>query len=332
MGLGHGPEGSVFQFDPVSPLVDSDDSTIRFWARRELLGERVGTVRDLWVSSPAQSLFRKQRPDGSWRYSIGRARVRSSTEYDLLETYRNVRLLVEKFGVDRQHPGLGAAVELLLAAQSAEGDIRGIYGAQYSPNYTAGILELLVKAGYAEDERVDRAFTWLKDIRQDDGGWAVPLRTRGMNFRRLEGPTVAPDRSKPFSHLVTGVVLRALAAHPRYRRRAMARHASQLLASRLFARDPYPDRAGPEYWTRFSFPFWFTDLVSALDSLSRMGWPSSDSAIEPALAWLAARQRPDGLFELRMVRAEDKHLPEWLALAICRVARRLGVAIDSRKQ
>jgi len=59
------PEGSVFQFDPVSPLVDSDDSTIRFWARRELLGERVGTVRDLWVSSPAQSLFRKQRPDGS---------------------------------------------------------------------------------------------------------------------------------------------------------------------------------------------------------------------------------------------------------------------------
>ena len=112
----------------------------------------------------------------------------------------------------------------------------------------------------------------------------------------------------------------------------MASHASQLPASRLFARDPYLDRAGPEYWTRLSFPFWFTDLVSALDSLSRMGWPSSDSAIEPALAWLAARQRPDGLFELRMVRAEDKHLPEWLALAICRVARRLGVAIDSRKQ
>ncbi len=109
-----------------------------------------------------------------------------------------MRLLVEKIGVDRQHPGLGAAVEFLLAAQSAEGDIRGIYGAQYSPNYTAGILELLVKAGYAEDERVDRAFTWLKDIRQDDGGW--------------------PDRSKPFSHLVTGVVLRALAAHPPNRR------------------------------------------------------------------------------------------------------------------
>jgi hypothetical protein len=326
------PRSEAFRFDAVTPLVDSDDHTIRFWARRELLGERVGSVRDLWVSPPAESLFRRQRPDGSWRYPTGRARVRSSAEYDLLETYRNVRLLVEKFGVDQQHRGLRAAAEFLLAAQSSEGDIRGIYGAQYSPNYTAGILELLVKAGYAEDERVDLAFTWLKNIRQDDGGWAIPLRTRGMNFRRLEGPTIAPDRSKPFSHLVTGVVLRALAAHPRYRRRGIARHASKLVASRLFARDPYPDRAGSEYWTRFSFPFWFTDLISALDSLSRMGWPSSDSAIERALAWLADRQRPDGLFELRMVRAEDKHLPEWLALSICRTATRLGVAIDSRNR
>jgi hypothetical protein len=100
----------------------------------------------------------------------------------------------------------------------------------------------------------------------------------------------------------------------------------------LFARDPYPDRAGSEYWTRFSFPFWFTDLISALDSLSRTGWPSSDSAIERAVAWLADRQRPDGLLELRMVRAEDKHLPEWLALSICRIARRFGVAIDSRNR
>jgi squalene-hopene cyclase-like protein len=318
------PLASVFRFDAVAPLVDSTDPTIRFWARRDLLGERAASVRSLWTSPLARSLIRRQRPGGSWRYSEGRAHIRSRSQYDQLETYRNLRVLVEKFGLDREHPALHAASEYLLAAQSTEGDIRGIYGAQYSPNYTAGILELLVRAGYTRDERVDRAFTWLREIRQDDGGWAIPLRTRGMNFRRLDGPTIEPDRTKPFSHLVTGVVLRAYAAHPRYRYGAAARHASTLLASRLFRRDAYPDRSGPEYWTRFSFPFWFTDLISALDSLSRMRWTSSDPAIAHALAWLAERQRPDGTFELRMVRMEDKHLPEWLALAVCRVVRRLA--------
>jgi hypothetical protein len=44
MGLGRGPEGWVFQFDPVSPLVDSDDPTIRFWARRELLVRSIGKL------------------------------------------------------------------------------------------------------------------------------------------------------------------------------------------------------------------------------------------------------------------------------------------------
>lgn len=168
---------------------------------------------------------------------------------------------------------------------------------------------------------------WLLRTRQDDGGWAIPLRTRGRNFRDLGAPTIEPDRSRPFSHLVTGVVLRAFAAHPRYRRLAPVRRAADLLASRLFEADRYPDRKGPEYWMRFSYPFWFTDLISALDSLSRIGCSTDDPPIGRAVGWLAERQRPDGLFDLRMVRTKDKDLAGWLALAVCRVTRRLGFVL-----
>jgi hypothetical protein len=163
------------RFDPIAPLVESGDPAIRYWARREFLGERVGPVHGLWADSRALALFRRQRPDGSWRFPGIRSQVRSNAGYDLLETYRIVRQLVEKFGADREHPGLHAAAEFLLAAQGPEGDIRGLYGAQYSPNYTAGILELLVKAGYAPDVRVDRGFAWLREARQEDGGWAIPF-------------------------------------------------------------------------------------------------------------------------------------------------------------
>ena len=57
---------------------------------------------------------------------------------------------------------------------------------------------------------------WLLSMRQDDGGWAIPTRTPGLslNVMLTARETFEPDRSRPSSHLVTGFVLRALAAHP----------------------------------------------------------------------------------------------------------------------
>lgn len=316
-----------FRYDPVPPLAESFHPVIRYWARRDLLDDRGGALREVWQSPQATALLRRQRRDGSWAYPTGRAHVRTAMQYDLLETYRMLGELVEKFGVNRRHPALRKAADYTLRSQSKDGDLRGIYGAQYSPNYTAAIVELLIKAGYSNDARVARSFTWLLKIRQSDGGWAIPFRTRNMNLQRLDGPTVPPDRARPFSHLVTGVVLRAFAAHPRQRRTSAARHAAGLLAGRLFQADVYPDRASPDFWTGFSFPFWFTDLISTLDSLSRIGWPVEDANVQRALRWLADRQRPDGLFDLHLLRGRDRHLPEWLALALCRVVKRFGMPL-----
>jgi hypothetical protein len=76
-------------------------------------------------------------------------------------------------------------------------------------------MEFLIKAGYARDERIAQGFQWLLRIRQRDGGWAIPLRTVGakLDSFMMNGDPVQPDHSKPFSHLVTGVVVRAFAAH-----------------------------------------------------------------------------------------------------------------------
>jgi hypothetical protein len=82
--------------------------------------------------------------------------------------------------------------------------------------------------------------------------------------------------------MVTGVVLRALAASEVYRKDERTVRAAALLASRLFLPDRYPDRRGAEYWTKFSFPFWFTDLVSALDSLSLIGVVASHPQVAKA--------------------------------------------------
>jgi hypothetical protein len=106
-------------------------------------------------------------------------------------------------------------------------------------------MGLLIKAGYARDDRIARGFQWLLHIRQRDRGWAIPLRIVGVKLDSLmmKDNPVQPDRSKPFSHLVTGVVVRAFAAHERRRASSAAMKAGTLLASRFFRRDVYPDRS-----------------------------------------------------------------------------------------
>jgi hypothetical protein len=311
--------------DPVPALLASGNPAIEYFTQRDLLGEKVKPIETLWDMPCVERILRKQQGDGSWKYPGGSARIRSQEDYDQIETYRMLGELVEKYGLNRRHPQIRKAAEFLFRCQTADGDFRGIYGPLYSPNYSAGIMELLIKAGCGDDHRIEKGFDWLLSMRQDDGGWAIPMRTVRASYQTsvLGGEAIEPDRSRPFSHLVTGVVLRAFAAHPRYRSSKGARDAGALLASRFFKRDPYPDRGTPEYWGRVSYPFWFTDIVSALDSLSLMGFSKDDAQISRALEWLSGRQSGNGLFKLKLLRGKDKDLIYWVCLAVCRIFERL---------
>jgi len=312
----------ALRFDPLPPLLESGNESIMFFAKRDLLGQDAGPVEQLWGSDAVVRLLRKQQGDGCWKYRGAKPGLRSQEDYEQLETYRIVGELVERYGFTRKHPSMSRAAEFLFSRQTPEGDWRGIYGRQYTPNYSAGILELLVKAGYERDPRAKRAFEWLLSMRQNDGGWAGPIRTVGVGLTAavMQAPTIEPDKTKPFSHLATGVVLRAFAAHPKWRKAKEARVAGELLASQLLKRDRYPDRADVSYWTKFTFPFWFTDLLSALDSLSLLGFTAQHPQIRKGLDWLVSRQQANGLWDVERLKHSSDSLS--IALAICRVFRR----------
>jgi len=315
-------------------LVGSGDARVAFFAKRDLLGETGKPVEGLWTLKDAERILRKQLPGGGWRYPNPHAKESSPLQdYDQLETYRRLGQLVEQFGFDRSHQAISAAAEFLFRKQTDGGDFRGIYGRQYTPNYTAGIVELLAKAGYAGDPRIERAFRWLLAERQADGGWAIPFRTSKQRFQSkathnaIRSPTtLEPDLAKPSSAMVTGVVLRAFAAHKDRRKSPEARKAAELLPPRFFRRDAYVDRGSPDYWERVTFPFWFTDIVSALDSLSLVNPALKKREVTHALSWLRGRQSKSGLFELRLLKTGDPMLKYWESLAVCRVLGRYQMA------
>jgi hypothetical protein len=315
----------LLRFDPIPWLRSTDNRAITAILRRDLGGERLDT-RALWELPEPTRLLRRQQPDGSWPYPTPRP---GPQNYDLYQTLQVLARLVTQFGFDRRHPAIERAADYVFSCQSRDGDYRGIYGRQPAPTYTPALMEVLILAGYADHSSIDRAFQWLLSSRQDDGGWAIAARTRDQRLVRdwqevMAAPPIEADRSRPFSHLVTGMVLRAFAAHPRMRRSTAATTAARLLKERFFQPDRYPDRQAAGYWTKFGFPFQFTDLLTSLDSLGKLGFPASDPNVAAALAWFRSRQNRDGSFALDLLRARDPDLRYWLGLALCRAIARFS--------
>jgi Squalene-hopene cyclase C-terminal domain len=315
----------ILDVNPINILLSPENPAIEYFTRRDLLEEDVSAVQVLWELPVVANILKKQQKNGSWKYPGKiRADIRSREDYNQIETFRMLGELVEKYGLNRTHQQIQNAAEFLFSCQTPKGDFRGIYGNHFATTYSPAIMELLIKAGYENDKRIKKGFQWLLSMRQEDGGWVIPLRTSGMDLKEAwkENKPALPDRSKPFSHLVTGMVLRAFAAHPKYRDSEEAKKAGELMASRFFQPDKYPDRKDKKFWEGVSYPFWFTDIISALDSLSILGFTKDDPNIRSGVNFLRSRQTDTGLFNLKLLRGKDKDLKYWICLAICRVFKR----------
>ena len=315
---------SYFNVDPIEPLLKVENEAINYFTRRDLLEEKVGPIKTLWNLKEAKKILDKQQDNGGWKYS-GKTKeeFRYRENYNQIETYRNIGILHEKYGVNKDNDRMKLAMDFLLSFQTEEGDIRGIYGTQYSPNYTAAIIEILLKMGF-NDKRIEKSLDWLLSMRQEDGGWAAPIRTKKIKYLDAVNDVnaIQPDRTKPFSHLITGMVLRAFAAHPKYRKDERINKAASLLASNILKRDNYPDRQEIDYWIKFSFPFWFTDFLSALDSIYFIGINKDNEQVSEALNWLAQKQENDGTWNVKLLRTRDKDLKFWIGYVITRTFKR----------
>jgi hypothetical protein len=315
----------------IVALLATKNEAVVYFTRRDLLGEAVGLIHLVWELAEPQKILRKKCANGSWAGSVKKTPVYPENHTRLVATFKVFRTLVERYRFNRESVPIEKAAEYLFTFQTREGDIRGFIGNQYATYYTGYVLALLIQAGYVYDQRVERGMKWLLDMRQDDGGWAVPILTHhfdGKTMYRLTSSyaePVEPDRAQPFSHNWTDMVLRAFAIHPVHRQSEEAQVAGNLLKSRFFQPDVYSSYKAASYWTRFVS--WWPNLLTAMESLSLLGFTANDSDIRKGLQWFFENRQEDGLWECSY---DDKHGIQrnshfiervWISLRICRMLR-----------
>jgi hypothetical protein len=322
------------KFDAVSALLSSNNKAVIYFTERDLLNKSVPALnQQIWRLPEVEGAFRKQQANGSWKHNGKETSGYPKHHYSLVETWKVYHLLVERFELTKEHEGARKAAEFLFTCQTEQGDIRGMIANQYATYYTGAILAALIQTGYTDDPRLEKGMQWLLSMRQNDGGWTIPLLTHKLNKQAWLDLTsnyaepLEPDRLQPFSHNWTDMVLRAFAAHPKYRYCKEAKAAADLLKSSFFKPDYYSSYQDSSYWVRFCF--WWPNLLTALESLSLMGYSKDDPDIQKGLSWLIENQAEDGLWNLTYVKNSKAGSSEkmkenrlWLTLRITRVLKK----------
>ena len=105
----------------------------------------------------------------------------------------------------------------------------------------------------------------------------------------------------------------------------IARTAGNLLKSRFFQADKYADRRAVEYWWKYQYPFWWGNLLTVMDSLSRMGFSMEDPDIIKGLNWFQDNQLDNGFWPTGYGKGNQKDTNQaWVSLAVCRVLKRFN--------
>ena len=319
-------------FKAVEFLLARGSLPVLYWLKKDVLG--VAADRDqknLGKFGARVRILRSQRTDGSWTRDASAGSSQNEKANLLAETLKNVSWLYD-YGCTRDDIQVKKSIGYLFSSQTREGDFRATSWSEYTPGFHALTLEILCRLGLGKDERVQRGFHWLMLHRQKDGGWAIPCRTiskkevekRYLDRAKSSARPFRPDKSKPFSHFITGLVLRAMTESPAWRGGRECRKSAELVLGRFFKTDRYEDRRSADHWAELSYPFWSTNILSSLDALAKAGFAADDPKIERGLDWLLRQQNGQGFWESRAANAAfEEHL--WLTLAVLRVLKRFGL-------
>lgn len=276
----------LLKADPLPYLLAAPEPAVRWWALRDLLDRPAGDPptaaarREARKSAPGRTILAAQRRSGAWatdRHLYTPKHTATTWQLDILAD----------LGFTVADEPVRRACDLIFAWQLSTGAF-GLYAGATSaePCATARTVCQLHRFGLGADPRVQAAWNWLATSQRADGGWHCRARAMrpGTNscflatIKVLEACAAAAETATPGSFRPPD---------------GLQRRAAALMHGCLLS--PRVERfASPTLWDRLMYPNHWYDVASVVDALATLGYTSADESIAAAVAFLAARQEPDG--------------------------------------
>jgi hypothetical protein len=326
---------SVLKADPTDWLLEQDNPSVRYFTLVDLLcksrnnAEVVAARQSIMTNGPVPIILGKQEAEGYWGIPQDfyvRAKYKG--------TVWNVITLAE-LGADSSDMRIHRAGEFILnnaqdiqsgAFAYASDKNSGGDHAKVIPCLTGNMVFSLIRFGFLEDPRVQKAIDWIvKYQRFDDGEGIAPKGGLYDRYKQCWGKHTC----------MMGVVktLKALAEiPPRKRSRAVSktveRGAEYLLKHHLFKQSHNLALVVKEKWVRFGFLLmWETDALEMLGILTRLGY--HDTYMQDAVDLVISKQDEQGRWLLEktfnnrtLVKIERKGKPsKWVTLNALRVLK-----------
>lgn len=287
----------------ISWLLEPDNPSVRYFTLKELLGrgesepdvqEARSSIRD---SRPGQKIFSRQNPDGSWESSLNPYLPKYKSTYWTL-------MLLGYMGMTRKEPEIERAVDYIFQFQREEGGFAE-FGEEWVKRtklkaksisdfihqvtlscLTGNIVSALLRFGYQDDYRIQKALNWLCAIQNPDGGWLCPYWRAHIKDRYgcfygticcLEAFSLYPEklRTKKMEDVIKG-------------------GAEFLLMHRLYKADHHRFKIINKKWLCLGFPWFYSyDILRGLGVLLKLGYPE-DYRIQDAIPVLLKRRTREG--------------------------------------
>ncbi len=316
-------------------LLEADNPSVRFFALRDLIGLDLASPeiqqarQAIMQAGPVPAILDKQNPDGSWdlaeKFYTSKYQGTVWTLLILAELAagpadERVQRACEFILSHSQDPDSGG-FSYQMSARTGESLPSGVI-----PCLTGNMVYSLIRLGYLEDPRVQKALSWIITCqRTDDGETSPPSDPYYKRYTNCFG--------RHSCHMGAAKALKALAVVPKANRppeitAKIDELADYFLKHNLYRKSHDLNQIAKPGWLRLGFPLMYnTDILELLGLFAQLN--RSDPRLKDALAVLASKQQPDGRWLLEttfngkmQVRIEQKGKPsKWITVKALKVLR-----------
>ena len=338
---------------PISWLLEKSNPSIRYFTLKDVLcrseddSEVKAAKNSIKDSKIVKRIFQKQNPKGFWEDPCRPYKPKYKASYWQI-------MILGTLGMDRACENVRKACEYIFQFQLDEGGFtsetresalreydwhlkRGkklppvedwvsatVYEQQLSC-LTGNMASALLRLGYGDDHRVQKALKWLVKIQNADGGWLCPYWKAHVKDKHgcFYGTVCSLEAfSEVTKENLTGGM-----------KEAIRKGAEFLLMHRLFKADHHGYKVINNNWLKLGFP-WFSsyNILRGLDVLTKLGY-TKDERLRDAVEILLQKQQADGTWILEstptgrmQTNIEAKGKPsKWITLIALRVLKRLSL-------